>query len=295
MIGSIGLVLFEYLHFSELQKLCCVSTKLRGPKEISDEHIRISGYLHDRQILFLLQEKGSDATEYQEEYKDIIHPNSPDFASSRIMIGVHPIEPPINVGNRLLLGWRRWLVMKYTNEGDNGMQFATMGWDRLVHYFVPNTICDIIDESDDRPMMVGLRETAKRRKIYMGYKCSAKYGCENTRLTHRMFWSNGENDVLCGECMDSPGMEIAKMQYMWENSYDYEDWWFSEHHYFEEGEHYERVGRFPNEKEAWGLEDDEKWTTLFKLDSIMVPVEHGTVDYIMYAEVRWITKGTRNI
>eukprot|EP00527_Entomoneis_sp_CCMP2396_P003682 CAMPEP_0198137368 /NCGR_PEP_ID=MMETSP1443-20131203/872_1 /TAXON_ID=186043 /ORGANISM="Entomoneis sp., Strain CCMP2396" /LENGTH=180 /DNA_ID=CAMNT_0043798773 /DNA_START=165 /DNA_END=707 /DNA_ORIENTATION=- len=176
MNGGIGLIIFEYLQFSGLQRLCCVSKKLRGLKEISNEHLRISGYLHDRQLLFVLWEKGSDATENQEEYKDVIHPNHPKFATTRIMIGVHPIELPVNVGNILLFVWRRWLALKYTDEGDNGIQFATMSWDRLVHYFVPSTISDIIEESNNHPMMVELRENAKRRQVYTGYKCSAKYG-----------------------------------------------------------------------------------------------------------------------
>ena len=128
------------------------------------------------------------------------------------------------------------------------------------------------------------QKTAKKE---IGYVCSAKYGCGNTRKTHITF-EIANDFVLCSDCMDAEGMELAKMMYMWNESYNYDDWWFCETSYYEKDDD-NWSARVTNEQEWWGLQRDEKWVALFEMAiDIAVPPSH---DICNYAECRWIIKG----
>jgi hypothetical protein len=286
---NIGPLILVCLEFSELQRLCTVSSKLHFVKDAGVEYKKVAKYLHNRQLFQMMWANGSENEDRKKDYKDAINPNHIKFGSARIIIGIDPTVDAINVGNSLVDAWRQWLVLKHQEEGDHGMRFVEMSGERLSHHFGDNSFYDLMGESDDDDDQyeVHLRKRAKRNKIYTGYQCQAKYGCLNTLETHTTFVFR-EDFHICSQCMDSPGMELAKLSYMWENSRESEEWRFGEQHYFDNGVD---LGRFVNEAEWWGLQDNEKWACMFKLETIMVPPNVAA----SYSEVRWIMEGGRYV
>ena len=220
----LGPLLMSYLNFPDVQRLRMTSQMYSRLTTLSSRHLIYWEYLHNKQILKYMKKRGYENEEMKKTYDKAIDPNCDGYAQSRIMIGINQQSTPVNAGGYLAGAWRKWLEMKYTGEGEHGWQLSNM------------TYAEITTKLNSTMVLDKLEDTGKRKRDEaLIQNCDAQYGCRNTRMSH-YFFETGTDTYLCSSCLDSPGMEVAKMALLWENMNDCDEWWFGETSYYTDNE-----------------------------------------------------------
>ena len=176
-----------------------------------------------------MKKRGYENAATKKTYDRAIDSDCDDYARSRIMIGINQQSTPVNAGGDLSQAWRTWLEMKYNGEGEHGLQLSNMTYAELTNKIDSSMILDKLEDTGKRKRHGNLK--GKRLRPIGNFYCDAKYGCVNTRTTY-IFFKTGKHTYLCSSCLDSPGMELAKMSYLWEEKMDGDEWWFGETCYY---------------------------------------------------------------
>ena len=280
----LGPLVMEYMSFPDVQRLSITSRAYSTLKNVTARHSKYWKYLHNRQILNFMKEKSNENKKTRDKYARAINPECSGYTKSRVMIGINQQPTPINAGGYLANAWRTWLELKYTGEGEHGMQLSAMTYAVLSNFMGPRMILEKLEETGNKRKHGEIN--GKLLSPLGNFNCDAKYGCVNTRYSH-IFFETSANTYLCSRCLDSPGMEVAKMEYLWEEMIDRDEWWFGETTYYTADDPILPPMR-DNEMDWWGLQEDEKWLALFSMREV-----DGTDGMQHYPECRWIIEGQR--